>query len=122
MSKRFALLLVFALACGKREAPAVAAAAGSAGDAARGRELMTSYGCTGCHMVPGIDGPRATLGPALDNSATKTAILGKFPNTPENMIRWLQNPPGMDPNTTMPNVGVTEQDARDVTAFLFTLR
>ncbi len=122
MAKRLVFLLFFALACGKREAAPVAATAGSAGDAARGRELMTSYGCIGCHMVPGIDGPRASLGPALDNSATKTAILGKFPNTPENMIRWLVNPPAMDPNTTMPNVGVSEQDARDMTAFLFTLR
>lgn len=122
MSKRFVLLLLFALACAKREAAPAAATVGPPGNAARGRELLTSYGCTGCHMVPGVEGPRASLGPALDNSATKTAILGKFPNTPENMIRWLVDPPAMDPNTTMPNLGVTEQDARDMTAFLFTLR
>jgi cytochrome c2 len=120
MLKRLVLIVLFCVACAKREV--ATPAAGVPGDPVRGRELLTTYGCTGCHMVPGVEGPRAMLGPALDNTATKTSIVGKFPNTPENMTRWITNPPGMDPNTTMPNVGVNPQDARDLTAFLFTLR
>jgi hypothetical protein len=49
-------------------------------------------------------------------------IGGVLPNTPENMLRWLQNPPAMDPLTAMPNMGVTEADARDMAGYLYTLR
>jgi cytochrome c len=45
-----------------------------------------------------------------------------LPNTPENMFRWLQNPPAVDPLTAMPNLGVTEADARDMAGYLYTLR
>ena len=45
-----------------------------------------------------------------------------LPNTPQNLIRWIQNPPAVDPLTAMPNVGVTQADARDIAAYLYTLR
>ena len=47
-------------------------------------------------------------------------IAGVLPNTPENMLRWLQNPPAVDPLTAMPNLGVTEADARDMAGYLYT--
>lgn len=49
-------------------------------------------------------------------------IAGVLPNTPDDMIRWLQDPQGVNPRTAMPDVGASEIDARDMTAFLFTLR
>jgi cytochrome c1 len=49
-------------------------------------------------------------------------IAGVLPNTPENMIRWLQNPQAVDHLTVMPNMGITEADARDIAGYLYTLR
>jgi cytochrome c1 len=43
-------------------------------------------------------------------------------NTPDNLMLWIRNPPGVDPLTAMPDTGVTEGDARDIAAFLYTLR
>ena len=39
-----------------------------------------------------------------------------------NMIRWIQRPQDVDPKNVMPNMGVTDQDARDIAAYLYTLR
>jgi hypothetical protein len=38
------------------------------------------------------------------------------------MIRWIQNPPGIDPLTAMPNLHVTPSDAQDIAGYLYTLR
>jgi cytochrome c1 len=54
--------------------------------------------------------------------AARTYIAGVVSNTPDNMIRWIQNPPGIDEKTAMPNLGVTEQDARDIASYLYTLK
>ena len=62
------------------------------------------------------------VGPPLDHIASRAYIAGKFANNPETLIKWLQNPPSFDPNTTMPNMGVTEQDSRDIAAYLYTLK
>jgi cytochrome c1 len=37
------------------------------------------------------------------------------------MMRWLRDPPGVDPMTAMPNLGLTEPEARDIAAYLYTL-
>jgi cytochrome c len=54
--------------------------------------------------------------------AKRTYVGGILANTPDNMVRWLRDPPGVDPRTAMPNMGVTEADARDIAAFLYTLQ
>jgi cytochrome c1 len=38
------------------------------------------------------------------------------------MIQWLRNPQAVDDKTAMPNMNVTEKDARDIAAYLYTLR
>jgi cytochrome c2 len=45
-----------------------------------------------------------------------------LPNSPENMARWLREPQRYAPLTAMPDLGVTERDARDMAAYLATLR
>jgi len=62
------------------------------------------------------------VGPSLDHIATRTYIAGKFQNSVPAMTKWLQNPQSMDPTNAMPNLGVTPDDARDMTAYLYTLR
>ena len=98
------------------------AAAMTGGNPARGKEELRQYGCVSCHTIPGIPGANALVGPSLQQIASRVYIAGVLPNTPENMLRWLQNPPAVQPSTAMPNLGVTEPDARDIAGYLYTLR
>jgi len=92
------------------------------GDVARGRTAIGKYGCAGCHTIPGIDNAGATVGPTLDRIASRPQLGRQVPNTPENIMKWLQHPQQINPQTTMPAMGVTDGDAKDIAAFLYTLR
>jgi cytochrome c2 len=92
------------------------------GDANRGRQAVADYGCAACHTIPGITGADATVGPSLAGWAKRRAIAGHFPNTPQNLVAWIQNPQQMSPGSIMPNTGVSEATARDISAYLYTLQ
>jgi cytochrome c1 len=62
------------------------------------------------------------VGPPLAGVASRAYIAGVLPNTPENMMVWVRDPQGVDSLTAMPNTGVTASDARDIAAYLYTLR
>lgn len=120
--RRALLLLILAAACTERRYENAQTSRMTGGDIERGRQLITTYGCTACHNVPGVRGPRGMVGPPLDGIASRTVLAGRLQNTPDVMIQWLQNPQAYDPQNAMPNLGVTPQDARDLTAFLYTLK
>jgi len=92
------------------------------GDAMRGSHLFAGYGCTGCHTIPGVEGAEGLIGPPLQRMARRGYVGGVVRNTPENLVRWIQDPPGVDPMTAMPNLRVKPEDARDMAAYLYTLR
>ena len=92
------------------------------GDADRGNKVMQQYACITCHEIPGVVGASVPVGPPLTGMALRGFIAGVVENTPENMIRWLRTPEELHPNSAMPNLGVTERDARDMAAYLYTLR
>jgi cytochrome c2 len=92
------------------------------GDAARGALSIRAYGCDACHTIPGIASARSTVGPPLDDWADRHYIAGALPNTPENLILWIRFPQQVEPGTVMPDLGVTHADARDIGAYLYTLR
>ena len=92
------------------------------GDPARGRAMLRKYGCQSCHSIPGVAGANGLVGPPLGGIASRAYIAGVLPNTPENMLRWIEDPKGVDSLTAMPNTGVTDADARHITAYLYTLR
>jgi cytochrome c len=126
LSARFRWTLVLSAlamatsACTHGESDAMALTHG--GNAARGKELIRSYGCGSCHTIPRVPGAEASVGPSLQGEATRAYIAGVLPNQPENMIRWIMNPPGVDEKTAMPNLRVTATDARDIAAYLYTLQ
>jgi len=92
------------------------------GDAHLGRQMINQYGCGKCHMIPGISGANGVVGPPLNLFARRTFIAGEFPNSPDNLTSWIMNPKSMKPKTAMPELGITEDQARDVAAYLYTLR
>ena len=91
------------------------------GDAERGAEFIEVYGCPACHTIPGIPEAQALVGPPLTGWVERVYIAGAVPNTPDNLLLWLQDPQQIEPGTAMPDMGITEQVARDIGAYLYTL-
>jgi len=92
------------------------------GDAERGRELLWQFGCGTCHRIEGVVGAVGEVGPPLDGLARRVYIAGVLTNTPENLARWIRMPQDIAPKTAMPDLGVTEEQARDMAAFLYLRR
>ena len=92
------------------------------GDAGRGKATIDNLGCGACHMIPGIDDARGTVGPPLIYFGRRVFIAGEVPNTTAFLIQWIRAPQSIEPKTAMPNLGVTESQARDIAAYLYTLR
>jgi cytochrome c1 len=88
----------------------------------RGKAVIVEHSCGKCHTIPGIHNANGVVGPPLTFIARRSMIAGNFPNTPENLIHWVMDPKSMKPKTDMPNLGLTEPQARDVVAYLETLR
>lgn len=105
-----------------KHSPAVQVQDVQLGSAEAGRRALQQYLCVTCHQIPGIVGANRHVGPPLAGIATRKYIAGVLPNTPGNMVYWIQNPKRVDPLSAMPDLGVTEQDARDIAAFLYTLK
>ena len=115
-----ALLVCAALASGcAKEKPASRVAGG---DPERGRLLVQQYQCAACHYIPEVQGVNGDAGPSLETMGRMSYIAGSIPNQPENMIRFLQNPPAVKPGTLMPALGISEDEARHMAAFMYTLR
>jgi len=91
----------------------------SNGDPRRGEAAIRQYGCPACHTIAGISGGKPNVGPPLKQFAAHTYIAGVLTNSPENLVHWIQDPPGIDPLTAMPNLGVSEPAARDIAAYLY---
>src|SRR4051794_17798680 len=115
--------LIFAalVACGCNRATEEAARARTGGDVQRGREKIAYYGCTSCHMIPGIRGADAHVGPPLDHLAIRSYVGVGMPNTPENLQAWIQHPRDISPKAAMPNLHISHSDARDIACYLYTL-
>jgi cytochrome c2 len=92
------------------------------GDPERGAVLMVREACGACHVIPGIQEAAGEVGPPLSGMARRTIIAGVLPNTPDNMARWIRDPQGVVPGNAMPGVGLSEAQARDIAAYLATLR
>jgi cytochrome c1 len=91
------------------------------GDAAHGRRAAAAYGCGGCHVIPDVPGARGRAGPPLTDFGDRTYVGGRLPNTPATLARWIREPQRISPGTVMPDLSVTEADARDIAAYLLSL-
>jgi cytochrome c len=90
------------------------------GNVARGQTAFARYGCGGCHAILGMSAASGTVGPPLDGIAARGIIGGRLENKPDNMMLWIRHPQAVSPGTAMPELDVTERDARDIAAFLYT--
>lgn len=93
-----------------------------AGDRENGRLLLRQFGCGTCHEIPGVAAAKGRVGPPLEGVASRIYLGGVLPNTPDNMAAFIRKPQRFAPRTAMPDLGVTEPHARDMVAYLATLR
>jgi cytochrome c2 len=112
----FAALLA---GCDEAEPPPELRIAGA--DPARGRAVITERGCGSCHVIPGIRGAVSWVGPPLLEWSRRAYVGGRLPNAPENLVAWLRDPQAISPGSAMPSLGLTEREARDAAAYLYTL-
>jgi cytochrome c1 len=97
-------------------------APGSVGDPSEGAAQITRAECGACHEIPGIADAHGLVGPPLIHFGRRTMVAGVLPNTPDALVRWLRDPQGVTPGNGMPSTYLTDQQARDVAAYLYTLR
>ena len=112
-----AVLAGLAAGCGEQEAITAVP-----GDPKAGRAALERYQCGACHSIPGVAGAKGLVGPPLAEYRQRVYVAGKFPNEPALLAKWIQDAPTLAPRTAMPNVGVTEAEARDIAAYLYQLR
>ena len=97
-------------------------AEGTAGEIARGHQLVTTGACAGCHSIKGTP-MQGRVGPDLTRFGDRTTFgAGLYPSTQENLIRWLKNPQEAKPGNKMPNLGLSDEDAAAIAAYLRSLR
>ena len=92
------------------------------GDPALGKQLIAQHGCGSCHSIPGVSGADGMVGPPLDHFARRSYIAGEVVNNADFLVRWIEVPQAIEPGTAMPNLGVSEGQARNIAAYLYTLR
>lgn len=106
----------------------LASASSAAGQRARGQEasedidagraIVQRMGCVACHVIPGQPGPYGRVGPRLGGLSARVYIAGSLPNTMDNLLAWLLDPPALRPDTPMPRLGLSREEARQVAAYL----
>lgn len=112
--------LAVAVGCSRPSAPPPAV---TGGDPDRGLAAIEDRGCAACHAVPGVrQAETSWVGPPLMKFARRSYIAGVLVNSEENLVQWITDPKGVDPDTAMPDLDVTELEARDIAAYLYTLR
>lgn len=120
MSSVYAILpLLMLLAACKPPPEARQAMPGT--DTARGRAVIARAGCGSCHVIPGLAWPEGRVGPSLEGFPERGLIAGALPNRPDVLAAFVRDAPALLPDTTMPAMPVTEEESRDVAAYLYAI-
>ena len=115
-SMHIAVMMLLLVSCRNPEPAAMG------GDPENGRLLLRQFACGSCHAIPGVADASGQVGPPLIGVAKRVYLGGVLPNTPENMASFIRAPHKADPRTAMPDMSVSEEHARDMVAYLYTLK
>ncbi len=92
------------------------------GDAAKGEQVFMNGACIGCHTINGTKA-QGKVGPNLTHLASRAMFAGAIlETTPENLARWLADPPAIKPGTAMPNLHLTPEQISALVAYLASLK
>ena len=117
---QWAVLLTL-LVAGCTAAPLTRSQQVGSGEPQLGQQLLSEYGCVGCHVVPGIRAEPSYVGPPLDHWGKRSYIAGALPNNEANLVRWIVDPQQVEPGTAMPDLDVSQQHATNMAAYLLSL-
>jgi cytochrome c2 len=116
--KRWPVLISLAAAlAGCHQPPASEPLTG--GNPRVGEKLIESFGCAACHEIKGVPQGQSQVGPSLKDIRKSSYVAGVLPNSAGNLMKWIQHPQAINPRTAMPELGVTEAQARDIAAYLY---
>jgi len=87
-----------------------------------GLETIRAVGCAACHVIPGVEWPKGRTGPSLEGFAAQPLIAGSLSNDPDTLTAFVRNAPAVSPDSAMPAMPLSEPQARDVAAYLYTLQ
>ena len=91
------------------------------GDIHLGKKQIIKNACTTCHEIPGTGYRKAQVGPSLIAWKKRHFISGQILNNPVNLVDWIQKPQKYEPKTAMPDLNITNQEAWNMAAYLFSL-
>lgn len=113
-------VVVAAIAAGCGMGPEVRSQQVTEGNLTAGRAALEDHGCVSCHSIPGV-AEDAAVGPPLDRFGERAYIAGRLGNNQDNLVRWIRDPKDVDPETAMPDLGIGEEDATNMAAYLLSL-
>jgi cytochrome c oxidase subunit 2 len=91
------------------------------GPAAAGKAIYAASACVGCHTIKGVSA--GVLGPDLTHFGSRTMLAaGMWPNTVENVAEWVKDPQRLKPGVKMPALGLTDEQAKALAAYLIGLK
>ncbi|HEX2931762.1 MAG TPA: c-type cytochrome, partial [Candidatus Binatia bacterium] len=92
---------------------------GDQNEAAKGKKLIETIGCKGCHGF--AEGEFSTpLGKSKDLVPNLKDVASKVVG-PQWIYHWIKNPRGFSPDTRMPSLRLTDDEASAITTYLMTL-
>ncbi len=98
------------------------AATPTGAEAVAGGDLMPTIACGGCHTVRGTT-MRGTFGPDLTHFGSRSGIgANTLVNTPEDLLKWLQDPQAVKPGCKMPQIALPLRQQQELVAYLEELR
>lgn len=92
------------------------------GNVGRGKLAIVQRGCGSCHVISGIAGAEGQVGPDLTSIAERSEIAGRLANDPDQMVRWLMHPQAVQPGSGMPEMNISQPEARDIAAYLYSTK
>jgi cytochrome c oxidase subunit 2 len=89
--------------------------------AVKGKEIFSQSACVGCHTIAGVSA--GTLGPNLSHFGSRTTLAaGIMKTTPENVMKWVEDPARHKPGALMPNLGLRDEQTKALAAYLLSLK
>jgi hypothetical protein len=105
--------------------PDMAATLGA--DLGKGRKLLETKGCGGCHVMTGVATIPSSAMPAMDAKAQDRAFklapdlrVTRDRMTPAKVVMWLTDPKALKPDSDMPKIALTDSEIKDLAGYIMT--
>ncbi len=89
------------------------------GSSAKGKLIFNEVGCQACHVIGDETKVREKRNTSYDIAPELSHVSGKL--SPDFIYDWIKNPRHYNPTTKMPNLRLTDSEARDIVAYLQTM-